>query len=221
MFYSERELQAGYDPVCVAVWRVSLSRCFLHSCHVVLRACLPSCSKLPIDSVCHGLAQHPQRVAFVCSQPCPESICCWDGLQCCHHPNQNKWTFVCCILLNISKYVPQKCGENSCEAQLLFYFLHEVKKGATIRNMGLWWRKKIQTVSNLFSGNFMFALRFRELALQPATLHFMWENSCFKIPSFYDCICIAVWPQRFRNKAISSWCHTMKIKTNHLSFSCI
>lgn len=100
------------------VWCVPLSLCPLHSCHVVLWACLPSCSKLPIDSVCHGLAQGPQRVAFVCSQPCPVSICCWDGLQCCHHPNQNKWTFVCCLLLNLSEYVPQKQGGNSNEAQL-------------------------------------------------------------------------------------------------------
>lgn len=103
------------------VWCVPLSQCPLHSCHVVLWACLLSHSKLPIDSVCHGLAQGPQRVAFVCSQPCPVSICCWDGLQCCHHPNQNKWTFVCCLLLNLSEYVPQKQEENSNEAQLLHF----------------------------------------------------------------------------------------------------
>lgn len=92
-----------------------------HSCHVVLWACLPSCSKLPIDSVCHGLAQGPRRVAFVCSQPCPVSICCWDGLQCCHHPNQNKWTFVCCLLLNLTEHVPQKQGENGNEARQLHF----------------------------------------------------------------------------------------------------
>lgn len=87
---------------------VPLSRYPLRSCPVVLRACLLSCSKLPIDSACHRLAQGPQRVAFVCSQPCPVSICYWDGLQCCHHPNQNKWTFVCCLSLNLGEYTPQK-----------------------------------------------------------------------------------------------------------------
>lgn len=91
------------------VWCVPLSLCPVHSCHVVLWACLPSCSKLPIDSVCHGLALGPQRVAFVCSQPCPVSICYWDGLQCCHHPNQNKWTFVCCLCwISVSMFLKSK-----------------------------------------------------------------------------------------------------------------
>lgn len=112
------------------VWSVvPLSPCPVHSCHVVLWACLPSCSKLPIDSVCHGLARGPRRVAFVCSQPCPVSICYWDGLQCCHHPNQNKWTFVCCLLLNLSEYVPQKQGENGKEAQLLHFSRGHAKTG--------------------------------------------------------------------------------------------
>lgn len=102
---------------------VPLSRYPLRSCHVVLRACLLSCSKLPIDSACHRLAQGPQRVAFVCSQPCPVSICYWDGLQCCHHPNQNKWTFVCCLLLNLGEYTPQKKqGENSNKEAQLSHF---------------------------------------------------------------------------------------------------
>lgn len=102
---------------------VPLSRYPLRSCPVVLRACLLSCSKLPIDSACHRLAQGPQRVAFVCSQPCPVSICYWDGLQCCHHPNQNKWTFVCCLSLNLGEYTPQKKqGENSNKEAQLSHF---------------------------------------------------------------------------------------------------
>lgn len=49
-----------------------------------------SCFKLPIDLVSHGLAHGPWREAFVCSQPCTLPICCWDGLQSCHHPHQQQ-----------------------------------------------------------------------------------------------------------------------------------
>lgn len=49
-----------------------------------------SCFKLPIDLVSHELAHGPWREAFVCSQPCTLPICCWDGLQCCHHPHQQQ-----------------------------------------------------------------------------------------------------------------------------------
>lgn len=133
MFSSKRELQAGYDPLCVVCSSV-LVPSTLMPCSV--QACLLACSKLPIDSVCHGLAQGPRRVAFVCSQPCPVSICCWDGLQCCHHPNQNKWTFVCCLLLNLSVYVPQKIREKIVMRVSCCTFA-EVKNRAIIRNMEL------------------------------------------------------------------------------------
>lgn len=103
-------------------WCVPLCLCPVHSSHVVLWVCLPSCSKLPIHSVCHGLAQHTQRVAFVCSHPCPMSICYWDRLQCCHHPNQNKWTFVCCLLLNLTRYVTEKHGESKWQRAQLLHF---------------------------------------------------------------------------------------------------
>lgn len=111
---------------------VPLSRYPLHSCHVVLRACLLSCSKLPVDSACHRLAQGPQRVAFVCSQPCPVSICYWDGLQCCHHPNQNKWTFVCCLSLNLGEYTPQKSREKTATRRLSCHTFTEIKSRVTI-----------------------------------------------------------------------------------------
>lgn len=57
----------------------------------------PSCSKLPIDSACHGLAHIPWRGAFVGSLPYPVPICCWDGLQCCHHhkPEQEDLCLLC------------------------------------------------------------------------------------------------------------------------------
>lgn len=127
MFPPQKEAQGWLWPFD---WCVPLCLCPVHSSHVVLWVCLPSCSKLPIHSVCHGLAQHTQRVAFVCSQPCPVSICYWDGLQRCHHPNQNKWTFVCCLLLNLTQYVPEKHGESKRQrAQLLHFCWGHAKAG--------------------------------------------------------------------------------------------
>lgn len=127
VFPPQKEAQGWLWP---CDWCVPLCLCPVHSSHVVLWVCLPSCSKLPIHSVCHGLAQHTQRVAFVCSQPCPVSICYWDGLQRCHHPNQNKWTFVCCLLLNLTQYVPEKHGESKRQrAQLLHFCWGHAKAG--------------------------------------------------------------------------------------------
>ncbi len=70
-----------------------------------------SCFKLPIDLVSHGLAHGPWREAFVCSQPCTLPICCWDGLQCCHHPHQQQEDLCFFIFQKMAKVV-QSCFES-------------------------------------------------------------------------------------------------------------
>ncbi len=75
----EREFSSSLRSQSYSGWCVSLV------CEWQL-----SCFKLPIDLVSHGLAHGPWREAFVCSQPCTLPICCWDGLQCCHHPHQQQ-----------------------------------------------------------------------------------------------------------------------------------
>lgn len=149
----------------------------VHSSHVVLRVCLPSCSKLPIHSVCHGLAQHTQWVAFVCSQPCSMSICYWDGLQCCHHPNQNKWTFVGCLCWSSPSAFLKSTGRVNGNRLHCCTFAKDTFKLTTAVTH--------QAASLMYASEYLdifFYLASNLASLQKAEHCFIWYSSCWLFP---------------------------------------